>query len=96
MQETLGKETAALAEKAPKLPLSLQFIILTVFLPEEMSFFVAGLRLTATRLLFVLLAPLVFSRLHRENPVRSLPVCSFGSLCRPNKPLDVRRSGRNQ
>jgi hypothetical protein len=44
------------------LPLSLQVILITVFLPEGMSFFVGGLRLTVTRVLFLALAPLVLTK----------------------------------
>jgi hypothetical protein len=46
----------------PGLPLALKLILLSLFLPEGLSFFIADLRLTATRLLFLLLTPVVFAR----------------------------------
>ena len=48
--------------EAAALPLSLKLVLMSVFLPEAMSFFVAGLRLTATRVIFLVLAPVVFIR----------------------------------
>ena len=45
------------------LPLSLRLILFTLFLPPESSFFVFGLRLTVTRLIFIILTPVVFARL---------------------------------
>ncbi len=65
MRAALEKETAALVKRVPKLPLSLQLIILTVFLPQQTSLFIAGLRLTATRLILLLLTPIVFLRLSK-------------------------------
>src|ERR1700742_1459370 len=48
-------------EKA-KLPLSMKLILLSWYLPEGMSFFVAGLRLNVIRVIFLALTPVVFSR----------------------------------
>lgn len=63
---TLKSSGAALAKNAPELPLSLQLILLTVFVPEQLSFFIGGLRLTATRLLLIILTPIVFIRLFKQ------------------------------
>lgn len=48
--------------RAARLPLSLTLILLTLFLPEGSSFFVSGLRLTFTRLIFLVLTPVVFMK----------------------------------
>ncbi len=48
------------------LSLWLKMILLTVFLPEGMSFFLAGLRLTPTRAIFLVIAPMVFSRFFKN------------------------------
>ena len=45
------------------LPLALRLILFTLFLPVELSLFIAGLRVTLTRLIFLALAPAVFVRL---------------------------------
>ena len=45
-----------------RLPTALTLILLTLFLPEAFSFFVFGLRLTLTRLLFLVLVPVVAVR----------------------------------
>jgi hypothetical protein len=45
------------------LPLILKILIITLFLPEGMSFFVAGLRLTVTRAILLGLTPVVLMRL---------------------------------
>lgn len=50
-------------EGGTALPLTLKLALLTLFLPEGMSFFVAGLRLTLTRMLFLAVTPTVFMRL---------------------------------
>jgi hypothetical protein len=50
-------------EAAPALPLYLKLVLFSVFLPEGLSFFIAGLRLTFVRLLFLLFTPMVFARL---------------------------------
>jgi hypothetical protein len=42
------------------LPMALKLILFTLFLPEAMSFFVADLRLTFTRAIFIILTPAVF------------------------------------
>jgi len=66
MRAALENKAAMVAKRVPKLPLSLQLIILTVFLPEQMSLFIAGLRLTLTRLIFLVLTPIVFLRLSKQ------------------------------
>ena len=48
-------------EKA-KLPLAMKFVLLSWFLPEGMSFFIAGMRLNLIRVVFLVLTPVVFSR----------------------------------
>lgn len=45
------------------LPMSLNLVMLLLFLPEEASFSILDMRLTAVRLIFLLLAPLVLLRL---------------------------------
>jgi hypothetical protein len=45
-----------------KLPLSMKFILLSWYLPEGMSFFIAGMRLNVIRVVFLVLTPVVFSR----------------------------------
>lgn len=53
-------------ESGSTLSLALKLILFTVFLPQELSFFVAGLRLTSTRLIFIVLTPMVFARLGKK------------------------------
>jgi hypothetical protein len=48
------------------LPLPLKLVLATLFLPEGMSFFVAGLRLTLTRTIFLVLAPVLVGRLFKR------------------------------
>jgi hypothetical protein len=48
------------------LPLSLRLIVVTAFLPEGLSFFIAGLRLTLARLILVLLTPYLVIRIGRR------------------------------
>lgn len=50
----------------PKLPLSLKLIILSLFLPDQLSIFIAGLRLTEVRLVLLFLTPLVFLHLIKQ------------------------------
>ena len=45
-----------------RLPLALKFVLLSWFLPEGMSFFIAGLRLNVIRVVFLVLTPVVFAR----------------------------------
>jgi hypothetical protein len=45
-----------------RLPLAMKFVLLSWFLPEGMSFFVAGMRLNVIRVIFLILAPVVFAR----------------------------------
>ena len=44
------------------LPLILKLIAFTIFLPEELSFYVFGMRLTLTRTIFIVIAPMVLFR----------------------------------
>ena len=46
-----------------RLPLTLKLILWTFFLPEGLSFFVAGLRLTVIRVIFLALTPVLVARL---------------------------------
>jgi hypothetical protein len=48
------------------LRLELKLILLTLFIPQELSFFIAGLRLNLTRVIFIVLTPLLFSRVIRK------------------------------
>ncbi|MGO9545640.1 MAG: O-antigen ligase family protein [Rhodomicrobium sp.] len=59
--------TAGLANRVPKLPLSMKLVVLTLFLPEQLSIFIAGLRLSEVRIIFLLLAPLAFLRFSRKR-----------------------------
>jgi hypothetical protein len=45
-----------------RLTLALKLILLTFFLPEGLSIFIAGLRLTLTRLIFMAIAPMLVAR----------------------------------
>jgi len=45
-----------------KIPLVLTLVGLTVFLPVELSFYIVGLRLTATRLIFLVITPFLIVR----------------------------------
>lgn len=58
------EETATFGvDDAASLPISLRLILLSFCLPEGMSFFVAGLRLTVARAIFLFLAPVLFMKL---------------------------------
>jgi hypothetical protein len=57
----VAAEPHVINEKA-KLPLAMKFVLLTWFLPEGMSFFIAGMRLNLIRVVFLVLTPVVFSR----------------------------------
>ncbi len=54
------------AHDSAPLPLSLRFILFTLFLPEGMSFFIADLRLTFTRAIFLVITPLVFMEFKKK------------------------------
>ncbi len=45
-----------------KVPLAMKFVLLTWFLPEGMSFFIADMRLNLIRVVFLVLTPVVFTR----------------------------------
>lgn len=66
MQDTEAPLGAEFEETAARLPTSLKLILLAVFLPEGTSFFIAGLRLTVTRVILIVLTPIVFARLGRK------------------------------
>jgi len=51
----------AINEKA-RLPLAMKLVLLSWFLPEGMSFFIAGMRLNVIRVIFLVLTPVVFAR----------------------------------
>src|SRR5208283_1985620 len=53
-------------ESGSTLSLALKLILFTAFLPQELSFFIFGLRLTSTRLIFIILTPIVFARLGKK------------------------------
>src|SRR5689334_10228463 len=58
---------ARLAQPAKvRLPISLKLIVLSLFLPEAMSFYLGSLRLTCTRLLFIMLVPAVSSQIQTK------------------------------
>lgn len=56
----LGARTTA------PLPPALSLIAITIFLPEQLSFYILGLRLTATRLIFLLLLPFLAQALRHK------------------------------
>lgn len=45
-----------------RLPLAMKFVLLSWFLPEGLSFFIAGMRLNVIRVIFLVLTPVVFAR----------------------------------
>jgi hypothetical protein len=49
-------------DERARLPLAMKLILVSWFLPEGLSFFVAGLRLNVVRVLFLILTPVVFTR----------------------------------
>jgi hypothetical protein len=51
------------------IPWALSLIVIATFLPEELSFYILGLRLTAARLMFIMLTPLLLVRLGRRMAV---------------------------
>jgi hypothetical protein len=51
------------------IPWALSLITITTFLPEGLSFYILGLRLTATRLIFLILTPLLLVRLVQRMAV---------------------------
>src|SRR5436190_1497115 len=52
----------AVARSAAKMPFVLTLIVIGLFIPEELSFYVFGLRLTVIRLIFLLLTPVLLAR----------------------------------
>ncbi len=66
-----------------RLPLAMKFILVTWFLPEGLSFFVAGLRLNLIRVIFLILTSVVFVRF--ADKIGSGRYVSFGPMfsCRP-------------
>jgi hypothetical protein len=53
---------SAAARGAATMPFVLTLILIGLFIPEELSFYVFGLRLTVIRLIFLLLAPFLLAR----------------------------------
>lgn len=51
---------------AVALPAVLTLIVATLFIPIELSFYVFGLRLTVTRLIFLIIAPFLFVKLMKK------------------------------
>jgi hypothetical protein len=51
-----------LIDEHTRLPLAMKLILVSWFLPEGLSFFVAGLRLNIIRVTFLILTPVVFAR----------------------------------
>src|SRR5882757_3130837 len=49
----------ASARSAATMPFVLTLVLIGMFLPEELSFFLFGLRLTVVRLIYLLLAPIL-------------------------------------
>lgn len=52
----------AAAKSAATMPVVLTLIVIGLFIPEELSFYVFGLRLTVIRLIFLLLTPVLLAR----------------------------------
>lgn len=48
------------------IPFVLVLVVLTIFLPVELSFYIFGLRLTAIRLIFLLITPFLLARLAQK------------------------------
>ena len=48
------------------MPFALTLVLIALFLPIELSFYVLGLRLTVTRLIFLILTPVLLTRLTRK------------------------------
>jgi hypothetical protein len=53
-------------ESGTMLSIALKLILFSLFVPVELSFFIGGLRLTVTRLIFIILIPIVFARLGQK------------------------------
>src|SRR5258708_21516067 len=60
---TVGPLNGVAARNEAALPLALKLIAITTFLPEELSFYILGLRLPAIRLILIVLTPLLLIRL---------------------------------
>lgn len=54
-----GRQPASISGRASALPFMVTAIVVGLFLPEELSFYIFGLRLTVVRLLCLLLAPIL-------------------------------------
>jgi hypothetical protein len=50
----------------PKLPLALKAVLMLLFLPQELSLFIADLRLTPERVILLILTPIVIAQLARK------------------------------
>ncbi len=61
-KENTLMQTKARTAALPALPLSLRLTLAVLFLPEELSVFVAGLRLSEIRIVFLMFAPVIFVR----------------------------------
>lgn len=55
----------------PLLPLPLKVIALVLFLPQELSFFIGDLRLTAERLVLIILTPVILVQLLQRLTLRN-------------------------
>jgi hypothetical protein len=69
---SLGDDETSLANSRmdhvsdPKLPLALKAVLMLLFLPEELSFFIADLRLSPQRAILLMLTPIVVAQLVRK------------------------------
>lgn len=69
---SLGDDETSLATSPldhvsdPKLPLALKAVLLLLFLPEELSFFIGDLRVTSERAILLILTPIVLAQLARK------------------------------
>lgn len=59
--------TSLSKQSSAALPLALTLIAITLCIPVEMSFYIIGLRLTATRLLLLILAPVVLIKALKKS-----------------------------
>jgi hypothetical protein len=75
MQQSIGPPASRRSGLAPrsaamgyaaKLPTTLTIVIISLFVPVELSFFVLGLRLTLIRALFLVLTPVLLVKLARK------------------------------
>jgi hypothetical protein len=58
----IGEGIPSVNRRAAKMPLVLTMVVVGLFIPQELSFYLFGLRLTVVRLIFLLLAPVLIAK----------------------------------